>query len=68
MLEVGKGNMPTSSFIPWLGWGGENPHDPYLSGPHSEMNKSLSLASAPSVFQTGGSKLYLQVVFVLLSL
>lgn len=39
--------------------------DPSLYGLWSEMSKPLSLLSAPSVFQTAGSILYLHELFVM---
>lgn len=45
-----------------------SPHDLCLSGPCCEMSKSLSLPSAPGVFQTANFMLYLHGLFVVLSL
>lgn len=45
-----------------------SPHEPCLSGPCSKMNKSLSLPSAPAIFQPAGSVMYLYRLFVMQSL
>lgn len=61
--EMEEGMVPSSFFVP----GGFCPQS-LSNRPCSEMSKWLSLPSAPSVFKTACSVLYLLELFVLLSL
>ena len=58
----GKWHLPAALFLEG------SPHDPCLSGPCSEMRKPVPLPSAPGIYQTAGSILYLHRMFVMLCL
>lgn len=66
ILRRGQGREMTLAISPvFLA---RSSHDPCLSRACSKISKSLSLPSAPDVFQTAGSKLYFRGLFCLLSL